>query len=102
VTLGRSYKIDASKALSWLRAAQVAATTRDVDRYGDFNGATPEDRYRTVTVAGVKEKYTYVWHSIGELTLGAIFRQGTADVVARADLGLVGHCIVAAPSGPGM
>ncbi len=94
---GNEHTITAKTQLSTLRKAQILAATERYDLNELVNYEFDNVLYQTLEVAGMKEKFTRVWHYPGDNEHGAIFRQGTVDVVARAGDGDIYDCLLAMP-----
>jgi hypothetical protein len=97
VNLGDRRAITASTPLSAMRKAQLLGAARSTDLAAVLGASFDEIYYRTVTVPGLDEKFTYLWHYPGDTEVGAIFRQGSADIVARVGDQDIEECLVAAP-----
>ncbi len=98
IDLGRSSTIKPKSALGALRKAQLLAATEATDLNYVLDQPFEIYEYRTIKVQGLDQKFTYVWYSDNES--GAIFRQGSADVVARVGDKDIGQCLVATRGAP--
>ena len=94
IKVSKKYTITEKTNLSTLRTAQLLAASERYDLKELVSNKFDEVHYQTLENKLTGDRFTRVWHYPGDNENGAIFRQGSVDVVARAGDGDIYECLL--------